>query len=718
MSTIKITDVVGASADLQIRDDSPLAKAKLTQLISTAKSLLADFDKPVDQTDIGTVALGVQLSTPSSLIDGIPDLTVSGGINCDLAVLTSADKVLFPSDGFAPTIPILVNQSWVGVTVDVNLGASLSAAADGFGIAVQAGAKLALTTFTLIEAAAPPLPLLKDAIVAGLEHFSIAVTAQSLRQQSPGTVNVCDASGSFTLTGSYEVPLSLSAFANANLPFNFSLSVAPSATVKIAGSLAVTGDLLVRSHKLSDVLLHLGVYKKKSSTLSASLVANFGVGVEAGGTEILGAVLNAALPAVDVSKTGIPADTAKALNGVIKDSLDRSIALGLNATCSASTTHEAAILYEIRLDQGDQGNTDLAVKSALRGDWTLLEALPNATAIRNIVVETKERKHALSLNLLGFYNSTSVTDYVSKCTVLRDDTGQLTIIDALQSSRIAATSTPYSADSNKLRLALAQDFITTASYAAVGSKLNLSLTLVQHFLDYSNSMSPQQLRNDVRLGSVLKLFPEGNFDADLSRNASFPHARVGASLKYDNAAVLSIFFSDPATLTARTQDEIEGVGRTAMAALIDPSVPVNAVRIAILKSDAAWSAMDDNGDTANFRFLPELQGLTANAVSDVGVDWVSIRWWASSISKVAPNLAKTLRIIDQVSPDKATANPDFMRERENLAAVLGAVARNTNAAFVDTWGPAVVSALSGQQNTVVMDVAWDSRAQHFERGPI
>jgi len=168
MSVIKITDVVGAAADLEIRDDSPFAKAKITQLLSTIGSLIADLNKRVDQTDISRVDMGIQFSTPSSLIDGVPTLTVNGGINCDLAVRTPADKFLFPPDNFAPVIAISANQSWVGFTLDVNIGIGLSAAADGFGIAVKAGTKIALTTFTLIETVAPPLPSLKDAIVDAL----------------------------------------------------------------------------------------------------------------------------------------------------------------------------------------------------------------------------------------------------------------------------------------------------------------------------------------------------------------------------------------------------------------------------------------------------------------------------------------------------------------------------------------------------------------------
>jgi hypothetical protein len=715
MSTISITDTVGLVENLDIRDDSPLAKAKLTQLISTSEALLKDFTKPVDQTDISTASLGAQLTTPSSLITGAENLTLTGGVNCDLSVLTPTDKFLFAADGFSPTIPILPNQSWVGFEVNTNLGASLSAAADGFGVAVEGTAELAVTTFTLIETAAPPLPLLKDAIVSALEHFSVAVTAQSLRQQSPGTVNVTDLSGTVIITGSYSVPISVSPFASANLPFNFPASVAPVATVEIAGSLAIAGEFVVRSHKVSDGVLQFGVYKKKGTTLTASITAEAGVEGTVGDTDLLSKLLNAVLPAVDVSKAGIPEATAATLNGVIKQSLDRSIAVSLNATCSAATTHEAAILYEINLIQGDATKTDKALGSALKGDWTLITLLPNAKSLRNITVETKEQKRVLSLNLLGFYNATSVTDYVRTCTILHDENCQLTITDQVNASRVRAISTPYATDPDKLRTALAQDFITTATYAVVASRLNLQLTLVQDYFDYADKMNVQQFRQDLLLGSALGLFPEDEFSSVLGRNSLFLHARVSASLHYDTAAVMSIFFSDPESHFPRTQDQLESIGRATMASLIDPSGPVNPSRIAILSNAAAWAAMDSNGDTANFKFLPELAGLNEVQLSDVTVDWVSVRWWADTISKVAPQLAKTLAIIDGINATDPTTDPGFMKQRDSLATVLGAVSKQTKAAFVSTWGPAVIFALSGKHASIIMDVAWDSCTKHFER---
>jgi len=715
MSTITLTDMVGASANLQIRNDSPLAKAKLNQLLSTSKSLIAEFGKPLDQTDIGTVSLGARLQTPSSLVDGVPDLTVNGGVNCEVTVRLAADKALFLPDSFAPAIPIVTGQGWIGFELDVNLGAGLSAAADGFGIAVQAATKVALSTYTLFESSGQGLPLLKDALASAVEDFSIAVTPDEIRRQRAGTVNVCDSSGSVCVTGSYGVPISLSPFASANLPFNFSLSVNPSATMKVSGSLTVSGDFLVRSYKVSENLVRIGVYKKKGSILAANLTANVGIDVDANGTAVLGALLNAVLPGVDVSKTGIPTDTAKALNDVIKDSLNRSIAIALNSTCSAATTDESAVVYEVELNQGDLKQTDSALQAALKGDWTLLGTLPNAKASRNIIVETKEGKQTLSINLLGFYNATTVNDYVAKCTILQDETGQLTIVDTSEASRISAVSAPYASDSQKLRLALAQDFITTASYAAVGSRLSLSLSVAQDYLDYSSNMSPQQLRDDVRLGTVLGLIPSGAFDADLSRNAPFPHARVSLSLRYVGAGAMSIFFSNVVSRTPRTQDELERVGRKVMTGLIDPTEPINATRISFLENDAAWSAMDEDGNTANFETLPGFGALSTNELASVTVDWVGIRWWSDAICRVAPGLAQTLQVLDEITATDPTSDPNFMKQRETLAAILGAVAKDTKAAFVNTWGPAVISALSSQKPAASLDIAWDSVNRHFER---
>ena len=630
-------------------------------------------------------------------------------MNCELSVVTSQDGYLFPDDGFSPTIPITEKQCWVGFQVDANVESTLSAAIDGFGIAFHGASMLGLSTYSLFEAP-PTLPTLKDAVEIALGNFSVTHTVRSVREQRLNTVNVSELSGTVSLTGSYGIPMSVGAFATATLPYNFNIAVSPAATAEVQGALDVTGEFLIRSHKISDKLVRLGIYKKKGTTLSASISASAGIEVLAGNTDLLGMVLNAALPGADANKCGIPADTAKALNSVIKETIDRSIAIELNAACSASSTHEAALLYEISLDEGDTARTDSALKAALAGDWTLLPLLPNARSLRNVLVETRERKQVLSLNLLGLYNAASASDYVKKCTILHDELGHLTIIDKEEASRISESTAPYSSNLDKLRHALAQDFLTTATYGAAGA----SFSIVQSYFDYAENMSPQQLRANVRLGDILGVVRSSALDSALERNLPLSHAKIDLILRYENAAVMSIFFSDPVRLISRTREQLERVGREVLAALLDPSDAVDAARIRVLNDDTAWSAMDSNGNPSNFGTISSLRGLGANALADVGVDWTGIRWWADTVSKVAPAIVSSLAALEKRSANDPSSDPDFMKRRAKLGEILEAAARDTKSSFVNAWGPAVIFALTGKHGVIQMNIAWDGNSQHVE----
>ena len=153
---------------------------------------------------------------------------------------------------------------------------------------------------------------------------------------------------------------------------------------------------------------------------------------------------------MDSAKAGISGDNAIALNNVIKDGIDRNLSAQLNAICSAATTHEAAVLYEIQLNSADKVATDTALGLALHGDWITMEALPNARRLRNIAVETVEKERSLTVNLFGFYTAISTLDYLKTCTVLIDDSGQVAITDKLDTSRVGASTDPYATDSDKL----------------------------------------------------------------------------------------------------------------------------------------------------------------------------------------------------------------------------------------------------------------------------
>jgi hypothetical protein len=580
------------------------------------------------------------------------------------------------------------------------------------GVSFEGDGKITCATYTLFSAS--PLPLLLDACTTGFSNFTLTTNAGGIRSQTPNTVNVTEVCGSITAAVSVEQPFTMNALASASLPFNESASIVPNVTLSLAGSLQVSGDFLVRCYKISDSVARMGVYKKQGSTLTVCLTAAAGIEGEIAGDDVLDALLKAALPAVDVSAAGISGDTAKTLNGVICDGLNRNLSTCLNATCSAAFAHEAALLYDVQLDGGDGAATDSALASALAGDWTALEALPNVHCIRNIAVETVNKKSSLTVNLLGFYSAVSTTDYLKTCTVLIDDSGQMVITDKIDAARVSASTSPYAADPDKLRQALMEDFLCTATYAVASGKLNLNLSVMQSYHRYSSNMSASEMRQNVALGYALGLIPSGSLDATLNSTPSFYHAFVSAVVRYDTPALMDIFYNDPASQTQRSSAELEGAGRDVMCTLLDPSNPTDEVRLSILKNDSAWGQMDESGNIATFHDIPELSGLGTTQLGAVEADWVSIVWWAQALAKIAPALSATIRALAQAPAANPSQDANFMKGRANLANVLGAVTRNTDAAFVHGWGAAVMFALSGKHGSATMDLTWNSKSLHYQ----
>ncbi len=714
MADIKITDNVSLSTDLDLREGAPLLKAGIGSLITTGAQFFQNVNKPLDQTNVQAVALGGNFSSPSLLSGGVASLTAGAGMNCNLSIKKAADKLLFDDDGFSPVIPIPANQAWLGVEFDLSATGTVAASANGLGVSFEGEGQLTCATYTLFTASPPPLPLLLEACGVAFSNFSLSTNASAIRKQPPSTVNVTEVNGSITAAVSFDQPFAMNALASANLPFNESASIQPTVTLSLGTSLLVAGDFLVHCYKISDSVVRMGVYKKHGSTLTVTLSAGAGIEGEIGGDNVLNALLKAALPGVDVAAAGLSGDTAATLNSVVRDGLCRNLSANLNAACSAAFTNEAALLYDVQLDAGDDSAaTDSALGSALRGDWTALEALPNARRIRNIAVETLEKKRSVTVNLFGFYSAISTMDYLKTCTVLIDESGQVVITDKMDASRISASISPYAADSDRLRQALMEDFLCTAIYAVVGGKLNLNLSVMQSYHRYRSNMSAPEMREAVSLGYALGLIPQGSLDATLNAMPSFSHALVSVGVHYDTPALLDIFYKDPASQTQRSNAELEQAGRDVMCLLLNPADPTDAVRLSVLRNSSAWAQMDEIGNTAAFGGIPELSGLGPTQLAVVTADWISIVWWAQALAQIAPALSATMLALSQ-APGNPSQDAGFMKARAKLANVLGDVTRNTSAAFVHGWGAAVMFALSGRHGTAEMDLTWNSKSLHYE----
>jgi hypothetical protein len=201
MADLQITDEFGLNTSVQLRDDSPLAKAKLTNLSSITRSLKDETDKPIDQTSLKDFTIGMDCSTPQALIGSSTSITACTGVSGAISILRPVDKTLFSDDMFAP-VPISPDPCWMRVELDVSVDADLEGTADGFGVGIKGTAKRGLTTFTLIEATGNQFPVFRDCLKSALDHFYIASTADSLRNQTKGTVCATELCGTVTLSGS------------------------------------------------------------------------------------------------------------------------------------------------------------------------------------------------------------------------------------------------------------------------------------------------------------------------------------------------------------------------------------------------------------------------------------------------------------------------------------------------------------------------------------
>lgn len=707
MPDIRINDAVSATADLKIKDDAPLTKAGLSHLNFSTIPLVGDLDKRVDQCSFKSAAFGVKINSPG-------EIAIQTALTGALGLINRPQETLFENDAFSPRIPIAPGEAWIQFELDTSVTGKFSASANGFGVGIQDLTKVGLGTYTLLTASAGALPDLRDAIRTALESYSVTHNAASVRSQRSGTVNVSELSGTVTIKGSYSLPISVAPLASASLPFNHKIRVQPATKLEIAGQVSITGDFVVRCHKVSDTEAHLGVYKKRGTTLSVAFTAATGIEVGTGNRDLISTFFGAVLPGIDVEKAGLTGEDAQKIQGALKASLDYSLSIALNAACTASRVDESAVVYSIDLAGGDKGQTDSALASALTGDWTLLDALPNARPLRNIVKQTHESGNRIAVNLLGIYNAGSVADFVRTCTILHDENGQISVLDKIEAKRIAVAGSPYAADSERLRSALAECFLATFTYTA-GS--HVQAVLRQNYTRYKALMPSLEMRHQILLARALNLLTDANWDNVLKSQApTFDHVRFSIVCEYDLDGIMRVFFADPATRLPYIRSVLEIAGRRAKAALLDPSEPSGQARLTVLNSDSIWAEMNKTGNTAAFGNIAGLKAYTQPELQAIAADWIDITWWTDAMVKVAPKLNDVLIALQTSNLPDPSADQNLMQKRESLAQVLGAVARRSQSAFGDGWGLAVLFRLSAGAPKISMDYAWSGTLQHIESG--
>ncbi len=707
MATVITTDTTSASLNVQIDDKSQLAQSKLQTLIAPVTAIVADLSNPLDQAKCKSAALNAKFTSQSIDTGSNQTLTIKAGTNASLGVYQESDHSLFGKDEYAPTIAIGKGQAWMSfeldTTFDIALNQNLSiGSVSGFGVGVEGSTAAKFTTYTLFEQTGGALPAGKECIAAALQNFKIPASSQDVRNQKPGTVYVCDISGCIKFSGSYSVPMTANSLclASSNIPvLQKTLSVDPELVVKLEGSVALSGDYSIRFHRISDVELQAGVYKQKQTEFKATFEAAAGITAETGTSDLISKVFNVIAPKVNPKDAGLKEEDCAVIEKALKESIDHSFSVCTNVACSASFGDEAAFVYTIDLSQNNT-DTDAALEALFRGEWSLLQKLPNAKELRNVIGETTDRKFAITVNLLGILNYESLADFVGSCMVLHNpEDGTITVTDRETANRISVTGMPYLAADDRLRAVLNQACVATMTYTAAmaGGKLNADLKFSQSLLIYKAKLAAKPLHKDLLTGIALRLMSQEDWQNLTPANPAPQHVRIAAKALYDGNAALQLFFSDTQARTPRKLEDIKLLGRRVLVSLLDQSDPVDLQRLGNLDDDTIWAQMDSN------QWTPDLTRLSYP-------DWYDITFWAQAVADVAPALKAALDAVEGVpAGEDPSTNSSFMKARGKLADAIGAATRNLHAAYEAGWPIAVMCTLSGFKAAIGFEAAWDGQ---------
>ncbi len=675
MPQITIGDLTG-SATIDVSNTALAGENRLTGLQTAASDFIADLGKPVSDPAFQDAAFAAVFEKPSIPLKG-NTVDIKSSVNSKLSVSRAADSPLFGDDDY-DAIEIAANECWVAFELDTLLDASVAAPLpDGFGVSFEASTAPVFATYARI----PGTGTLGQAISRTLSAFRILASSGDVLSIPQDAIYTNDVSGTVKIGGSWSLPVSVNqlSLADAALPFNAGVAVNPALTVGVKGDIALTAEFNVRFRRVAANLLRIGVYKKQGTTYEASFTAGAGLAANAGNTDLIDAFFAAVAPGVSLS--GLAPGDAADIQQVLNDSLDRSLAISLNTACSAATSDEAAVVYEVDISAADNA-TGKAIDDALSGDWTGISRLPNARKIRNAIVDTVETGSAFTVNFLGLYNYRSIADFVRTMRVVKNpEDGSVTITDSATAKQIATASTPLAADADRLRAALHEGFVATATYKALlaGMGAEASFGATQDFLLYRDSMGYRQALKQLNAGEALGAMPAAVKTALPAVAGPVGQARFAASCTYGNEDVLRFFFTDIQALTARNAGDVQKIGREVLASLLDPQDPTDRKRIGVLGSDPDWAAMDAN---------------PAGILAPFSADWYDITHWASAIAKVGPPLADTIRFGKTVRGDP-TANPEFMKKRAALALALDSVTHNTRATFEKAFAICAMARLAG-----------------------
>jgi hypothetical protein len=687
MPTIQITDDLGLSLDADLAPGASLLEyaRDLPSLILHGASISSLQGLTLRDPTVVSLAPTLSFAQPVSLGANALELTIGADAGFSLRIFerTAASIALFSTDDYGDKIEIPAGSCYVAIGFKASAAPGLGATSGSLSFCLNPSLGIDIESYQPFSAGADALSI-ADALRRCIGQFVIPATLADLKTLPAGAIVTVTGSGALTFSAAANLLTVANPLATVPLPGPLpAISVQQGASVTVGAAWKISADYQVRAQKMNARSVRLGWYRKHGSDFTVTASASAGLTAGPGKTDLFAPIItaissNAQADLKELQQAGLPPAEISAIHDTVKAAIDRKLELAVTAAFSSLGSDEAAFLYEVDLEAlDDKGQQTL--HAALRGDLSGLadlSALPaGITGLRSIYSTASARRFSLTVNLLGIFNWTSVSQLaLSGRVTFTPSTGDLVIADAATASRIQTAAVNFGADEDKLRQVMAESFLITAAYRGSRAVMNPLPQLASSHLFFrlDNNISVQDLRRWVAiapaLGLALAPLPAG-ID-------HFGRTSVLAQARYDDALSRALFFRPDGSL--RDHNDYEIAGRRALALLVPPDGD-DAFRLGPATNDSLWNKMKELGP-ANFQqLMPQAQA------DGVRPDYLAIEWWADSMCGTGQVLARLGAFAAQ-HPGAAPDDPQFQELRKELAGKLRDVAARAHEQFGAPWG--------------------------------
>lgn len=701
MPTIKLTDQIGAEVDVQLNEDSGIAKyikdlkkLKLGELKFTALE-----NTPLDQAPLNSLKTGISFEQPVGVgIDGT-EMKITAGVSGGLKLSSAKDKQLINPELFEDPIAIGPDQLYLSFQTSAKLGLKDKTKKGNFSFGFDGGSEITLTTARLFEKnTAGAFPNCVEAVKQTVASVVIPNDLADLEKITTGSVVTVEGAGKLKFSGGLNLLSVVNPLASIHLPAPAGeLKISSGGTIKVGASFEISGAYQLRVQKKSANTIRLGYYKRRGTDFGISVSASVGVSAGVGDFDLMEMLLKgiSGQPAADLEELknkGIPEAQIKSIQKVIEAGVSKKLELALGIELNSQQTSEAAFLFDLEINKLDHAGKQ-AVQTALHGDLSGIteKAQAGITLVRSIVTETQTKKHAVKFNLLGIFNAISLSSLILENGVMFEPaTGEIIITDKATAKTISASTVAFDANSAKLRKAMAESVILTVAYQCSKLAVHEAKLKVHHsHFELKAKTDRKELKDNLDVFQALGLMSQAEKDKVIASAKNFGKTTFYAETAYTDTVADSLFLKDG---KARAREEYERAGRKALELLVQSGEGSESRRLPLIQ-DSLWQEMSALG-FANFKNIAPFKQLPAPVLGAITTDYQVVVWWSEAMTEMGKHLAEMRTFIKnnpQVKPEDET----FQKMRKKLAAKLKDVAAKSRSEFGDPWGLVAMDQLTG-----------------------